>query len=256
MNSYRLVKNYLQSLPSLSGKTVLDIPCGAGKITAVLRDKGADVLPYDLFPETFQQSGDAYFADLSDTLPINDATIDIIVCQEGIEHLPNQIFALQEFHRVLKKNGVLLLMTPNISNIAGRLAQFAFESQILREGPESTQEAVWGVDNKNCTDEVKQTRYYYGHIFLSGIQRLRTLLYLAGFDKICSISTHKSKASLFMLPIFFPVIALLSLNMTIRFVYKSRKNKLLLKEKYEQLRYNLSLTTLLNKKIFFICTKL
>ncbi len=105
---YPWVKQYIQSLPTLHGKVALDIPCGDGRATAVLRESGADVLAYDLFPESFLLDGQAQFADLAERLPLPDDSIDIVVCQEGIEHLPNQLLALQEFHRVLKPGGTLV----------------------------------------------------------------------------------------------------------------------------------------------------
>ncbi|MDA0954004.1 MAG: class I SAM-dependent methyltransferase, partial [Proteobacteria bacterium] len=161
---YPWVKRHIQSLPDLHGKVVLDIPCGDGRSASVLREMGAEVLAYDLFPESFLLDGQARFADLSDRLPLPDSSVDMAVCQEGIEHLPNQLFALQEFYRVLKPGGKLIVTTPNISNLVGRLANLTFESQLLRDTPYAYEESTWRVEHTDL-DGTSQVRSYYGHIF-------------------------------------------------------------------------------------------
>ncbi len=41
-----------------------------------------------------------------------DESFDIILCTEVLEHLPNPAKALEEFHRLLKKSGILILTAP------------------------------------------------------------------------------------------------------------------------------------------------
>ena len=50
-----------------------------------------------------------------------DNYFDGILCSEGIEHIDNQIFLLREFYRILKPEGILIVTTPNILNLEGRL---------------------------------------------------------------------------------------------------------------------------------------
>ena len=45
-------------------------------------------------------------------LPFQNDSFDCIVCTEVLEHLPEPINVLNEFRRVLKKNGMLFLTTP------------------------------------------------------------------------------------------------------------------------------------------------
>ena len=45
-------------------------------------------------------------------IPENDESFDIILCTEVLEHLPYPIKALEEFSRLLKKDGVLILSAP------------------------------------------------------------------------------------------------------------------------------------------------
>lgn len=45
-------------------------------------------------------------------IPENDESFDIILCTEVLEHLPYPIKALEEFSRLLKKDGILILTAP------------------------------------------------------------------------------------------------------------------------------------------------
>jgi SAM-dependent methyltransferase len=255
MNSNRVIKNYINTFSSLEGKIVLDIPCGKGITSALLCKKGARVLSFDLFPEFFNIGGQVHFADLSESLPLQDKSVDMVICQEGIEHLPNQLFAIQEFYRVLKKGGELLIITPNISNFAGRVAQFIFESQLIRCSPESAKETVWAMKESN-ENNISRDRYYYGHIFLIGMQKLRTLLQISGFIEIKSIKSGISMTSLFLSLILYPLVFLMSCNIFIRDYIKYKNNRDLFREKFYQFYENIAARTLLNKKLFLISKKI
>jgi len=45
-------------------------------------------------------------------IPEPDNSFDAILCVEVLEHLPNPIAALQEFRRLLKPNGILIITAP------------------------------------------------------------------------------------------------------------------------------------------------
>src|SRR5882724_4716698 len=53
-------------------------------------------------------------ADASQRLPLEDDSIDAIVCIDAIIHLPNRIAILKEWHRVLKPGGRILYTDPTI----------------------------------------------------------------------------------------------------------------------------------------------
>lgn len=63
------------------------------------------------------QMGDFDYGELDivcdiSSIPEKDFSFDAIMCVEVIEHLPDPIPAIQEFSRLLKKDGVLLLSAP------------------------------------------------------------------------------------------------------------------------------------------------
>jgi ubiquinone/menaquinone biosynthesis C-methylase UbiE len=50
-------------------------------------------------------------------IPVEDATFDLVVCTEVIEHLElDPMFMIAEINRVLKPQGILILTTPNITS--------------------------------------------------------------------------------------------------------------------------------------------
>lgn len=45
-------------------------------------------------------------------IPLNDATVDHILCVEVLEHVPQPLLALREFHRLLRIGGSALITVP------------------------------------------------------------------------------------------------------------------------------------------------
>ncbi len=48
-------------------------------------------------------------------IPLGDASVDVIMCTEVFEHIPNPLDALKEFQRLLKPGGYLILTSPFVS---------------------------------------------------------------------------------------------------------------------------------------------
>lgn len=63
----------------------------------------------DLFPENYFP--DTEKVDLMD-MPFDDNSFDMILCNHVLEHVDNDLKAIGEFRRVLKPNGVALIMIP------------------------------------------------------------------------------------------------------------------------------------------------
>jgi SAM-dependent methyltransferase len=177
------IKVFIRSLllskqAELQNKIVLDIPAGSGYSSEILKSLNAKVEAYDLFPEFFKVADmECKNADLSKELPIPSSYADFILCQEGIEHLSDQFLLFKEFNRVLKQEGTLLLTTPNGSMMRSRLSHFLTESEhFYKIMPPNEIDSIWFSHNKN------KSSVYFGHVFLVGIQKLRVLAKLAGFE--------------------------------------------------------------------------
>lgn len=183
-------------------KIVADIPAGLGRTSRALVAAGADVRPYDLFPDAFKVDGvECLFADLTRPLPIETESCDIAIFQEGIEHLSDQLFALSEFNRILKNDGRLFVTTPNYSALRAKLAYMMLESEARNIMPPNELDSLW-----RPRRESKGKRIYFGHIFMIGIQKLRMLSWLAGFRIENIHHTRVNWTSAALLPFFYPFI--------------------------------------------------
>lgn len=184
-------------------KYVIDIPAGTGITSQTLKDVGAKVLAFDLFPEFFKTDGiSCSYADIMDKIPIANNIADWVICQEGIEHFENQFHALKEFNRILKLNGKLIVTTPNYSNLRSKFSYLISESEYFSKFmPPNEIDSIWMTKKGD-------KRIYFGHIFLIGIQHLRCLAALSGFKIKNVYRVRTNKTSVWLLPIFYPFIYL------------------------------------------------
>lgn len=215
---YYVKKFLLANKGRFKNKLVVDFPAGNGITSRILREIGAVPIPLDLFPEYFEIEGiNCTRANIKEGLPLEKNSADALICQEGIEHFSDQYEALKEFNRVLKISGTLLITTPNYSNIRARLSYLLSESERFNSTmPPNELDSIW-MSKQEITNE-----FYFGHIFLIGIQKLRVLARLSGF-KIKKVHFTKTKStSVILLPFLYPFIFL---SNYISYSKNLRKNK-------------------------------
>ena len=198
------VKRHLTAIRAdLVGKKIIDVPAGTGYTSQLLKEMGLDVEAYDLFPEFFNVAGmTCAEADIARGLPLPDGYADYVICQEGIEHLSDQVEMFREFNRILAKGGTLLVTTPNYSNLRSKLSYYRSESEYFGKiMPPNENDSIWFSDGKK--DDL-----YYGHIFSLGIQKMRVMARIAGF-RIGKIHHLNIKHTSFFLLLFtYPFILL------------------------------------------------
>jgi ubiquinone/menaquinone biosynthesis C-methylase UbiE len=124
---YQLVLEYLEPV---AGKRIFEIACGRGGFSRLLARHGACVTGADFSHAALtiaNRNGEPAFhagwpgftqAD-AHHLPYRDATFDVIVSSETIEHLVDPAAALREMARVCRPGGTLYLTTPNYLNASG-----------------------------------------------------------------------------------------------------------------------------------------
>jgi SAM-dependent methyltransferase len=111
---------YLWTSQLGEGRRVLDAGCGLGYGAALLARSGAaEVVGIDIAEEVVEAIGAAApdgvrfaVADVRE-LPFEEASFDLIVCFEVIEHIDGQEQALDELKRVLAPGGLLAISSPN-----------------------------------------------------------------------------------------------------------------------------------------------
>ena len=222
-------------------KTVVDVPAGNGVTSRILKDIGAIPIAFDLFPEYFTEKDiECKRADIMEQLPLQNNSVDFVICQEGIEHFTDQFKVLVEFNRILKQQGSLIITTPNYSNLRAKLSYFLSESERFNSiMPPNEIDSIW-MSNQQITNQI-----YFGHVFLIGIQKLRVLAKLSGF-KIKHIQFTKLKTtSLIILIVAYPFIFISNL---ITYLKNVNKDKGFSKE-YQKQMYKQQFLLAINPKI-------
>ncbi|KKQ74273.1 MAG: Glycosyltransferase, group 2 family protein [Candidatus Woesebacteria bacterium GW2011_GWB1_38_5b] len=115
------IVRYLFASQFVKTKQVLDVACGSGYGASILLHYGAKkVVGIDHSKDTinhakkyYQEPGIAFLKAEAHSLPFDDGFFDIVTTFETIEHLKSQEKFLIEIKRVLKKEGLLILSTPN-----------------------------------------------------------------------------------------------------------------------------------------------
>src|SRR5690349_1244119 len=237
-NAVAFFRNYTAGNQSLRGKKVADLSAGSGYIANLFKEVGADVSLYDLFP---QQNKFCPLPckpiDLQKTFPIGDQSIDVAICAETIEHLPNQYFFFQEASRILKKGGTLILTTPNSSSLRSRFSQFLMESEHYSQPAPNEVDAFtkWPGSNDG----------YFGKLFISGILRIRTLAAISGL-KIKAVHKTKGSSTSWLLMVFYPMIYYFSRRNYNRQSARDQSNETTYREVFE---VNTSLQVLASKHL-------
>lgn len=113
------VLRYRFAIPFTRGRRVLDIACGEGYGSAALAAGGAaSVIGVDVAEEACAHASSRYGIDArvgsAEAIPLADASVDVVVSFETIEHLNDPARFLEECHRVLAPGGCLVISTPNV----------------------------------------------------------------------------------------------------------------------------------------------
>lgn len=107
---------------------ILDIGCGAGPGLRYLSARGAHAFGVDIARYSLTEAANMapaanlVQATVEFTLPFADASIDIVLVSELIEHLRNGRPLLFECARVLRHGGHIIITTPNLWDIRRYLA--------------------------------------------------------------------------------------------------------------------------------------
>ncbi len=188
-NGQRQILSLLRERRSELGSALLDIPSGGGPVVAGARAAGYDVVEVDLFPRRDLRG---VRADACARLPFRNASFDVVLSMEGIEHFENQTGFVRECARVLRPGGWLLLTTPNVLTLSARASHLLTGGRLLKHG---------FINEVSTLRAREKRRLYHGHAFLIDAFRLRYLLRIAGLERIELRGTTLSKSSLLLAPL-------------------------------------------------------
>lgn len=198
---------------NLNGKRVLEISSFLGVVDIALAKIGFEVYTYDI-PE-FQNNSklnelyskfnvhpsSGYLKDVwQNGLPYPDNHFEAVILSEVIEHLNfNPLPVLQEINRILKKDGILYITTPNQVNLINRIKIILGRS--IRN---SISDSVTQLDQTKHTICGIHWREYT-------LEELIQLLKIMGFTITTYTYSHMAKThtSPFIKKIFYAISSLL-----------------------------------------------
>jgi SAM-dependent methyltransferase len=115
-----LVAEAIGMLAPLDGRMVGDIGCGDGRYVDALRGAGAEVLGLDLSVGMLAgvQSPLTLLAADAQSLPLTDASLDVVMMMHMLYHVPDPPIAIAEASRVLRRDSKLLVATNGRRHLA------------------------------------------------------------------------------------------------------------------------------------------
>lgn len=115
----------LKYMPKKDNIKFLDVACGNGQFYGFLKDTNCEYTGLEFSKKQVEKGKkkglDIRYHDLTKKWPFKEGTFDVVLASEILEHIYDTDYFLEECRRVLKKNGVLILTTPNIVYLGARI---------------------------------------------------------------------------------------------------------------------------------------
>lgn len=105
------------------GQRVLDVACGTGVVTRLAAERvgaagvvaGLDVNPGMLAVARSQTPADIsidWYEASAESMPVPDEAFDVVLCQMGLQFIPDKLAALREMRRVMEAGGRAFITVP------------------------------------------------------------------------------------------------------------------------------------------------
>jgi len=118
---YEHLHRYAFAAQFVRGKNVLDLACGEGYGSYILAKQAKSVVSLEIDDRTVKHASNKYLRSnlqfikgsmLEIPIP-GEEEFDAIICFEGIEHVADHDKLLSEVKRLLKRDGIFIVSTPN-----------------------------------------------------------------------------------------------------------------------------------------------
>ncbi len=111
------------------GSKILDIGCGGGWKLDLYKEFGWETYGFDISSEAVKiakSKGHHVITEQVENISYHDNYFDAIQISHVIEHLPNPVFTIKKAFALLKKEGFLLLETPNQASFLAKVFKADF----------------------------------------------------------------------------------------------------------------------------------
>ena len=106
---------------------LLDLGCGIGVLLSQAKRRGWDEYGLDVKKGSITYAKKHYnvkaFEGTLENHKFKENFFDVIVMNDFLEHVPNPLDALKEARRLLKKDGLLFIATPNIDSVMAKISK-------------------------------------------------------------------------------------------------------------------------------------
>jgi ubiquinone/menaquinone biosynthesis C-methylase UbiE len=140
----RLIKNRKPSYP-----VIVDVGCGFGRSFKLLHEcfrpermVGVDINPRMLEASSAEAARHKLYVEFlkgtGSRLPLPDESVDMVFCHQTFHHLVEQERAMREFHRVLKRDGLLMFAESTRAYIHSWIIRLLFRHpmEVQKSAPE------------------------------------------------------------------------------------------------------------------------
>lgn len=183
---YEHLHRYALALDFVEGRTVLDIASGEGYGSALLAKRAASVIGVDIDVESINHAQAQYstvanlkfLAGSCDAIPVADASIEVVVSFETIEHHDQHEEMMQEIKRVLKPDGLLIISSPN---------KFVYSDEFQQANPFHVKELYY-------EELVDLLKHYFHQVYTYG-QKLAVGSWVTALDSTLKSSVKAYSGS-------------------------------------------------------------
>lgn len=121
------IRKIVDSVPLKQNLRVLEVGCGNGYILKKIQEKrNVEMYGFDLSEKKVEMAKKvgiiAKVHDATKKFPYEDNFFDVVVCSEVLEHLFFPEECIMNINRCLKKDGILIITTPNLAFLWSRFS--------------------------------------------------------------------------------------------------------------------------------------
>ncbi len=167
----------LERLVAPSGKDVVDVGCGGGALVRALSDRGARVTGVEISESQMAEAiehdggrGGRYLVGRAERLPLDDASVDIVVFMRSFHHVPAADLgaALAEARRVIRPGGAVYVAEPLAEGEFFELTRMVDDETAVRAGAQAelAQASAAGLERATTVD-------YDAPLTVAGVPGLR-----------------------------------------------------------------------------------
>lgn len=184
INSFdgKKLKKIVEIMNSFSPKKILDVGCRPEFSKIIAKGTGSQVCGVNIIDFSSLSTDNVEFmvADAEKKLELEDNSFDMVFCGELIEHMFELGVFINEIKRILKKNGIAIITTPNLACLWNRF--------FIVLGYQPYQFQV--VEHKHYGNPFLKWDTFRGHIKPFTLNALKDFLTDNGFEIVKAIGSE------------------------------------------------------------------